>query len=83
MVEFEILGFWRLLLKLFGPVQEYVGVLAPFPDVVAVKLIVFPLQTKRSLPAFTERLITFTITVSLFFIMGTSLLSLSFTLINL
>jgi hypothetical protein len=46
-VEFVIVGFCKVEVKLFGPVQEYV---AP-ATVVVVRLIVFPLQTGELLPA--------------------------------
>ena len=57
-VAFEMLGFWIVLVKPFGPVQEYVAPAIVLP----VKLIVPPAHKGLLLPAVGADGIAFTIT---------------------
>ena len=56
-VAFEIIGFWEVLVKLFGPVQKYV----PPVTLLAVRLIVPPAHTGLLLSAIGAGGIVFTV----------------------
>ena len=58
-VAFEMLGFWIVLVKPFGPVQEYVAPAIVLP----VKLIVPPIHTGPLLEAVGGEGMVFTTTV--------------------